>query len=150
MLGVRYWSIYYISEARNANKTVRGFVTATCAAREYLVWLYRHPPRILLLKIELKYTKLEKITINKLTIHYHHLGPDLVSHLDDLEPLAGDRLEHLGVDNLVDKLLPLLEGPPCGGAPEHEPSPSPTVATLDCTRITLLFCILRWFILHII
>ena len=72
----------------------------------------------------------------------------MVSHLDELEPLAGSQLELLGVDDLVDEVLPLLEGPPYGGAPELEPSPSPTVATLNCTRIVLMFCILRWFILH--
>ena len=101
---------------------------------------------------ELKYTKLEKITIIKFkyssSYHRHHLGADLVFNLDDLEPVTGDRLELLGVDDLVDE--PLLEGPPCGGAPEQQPSPSPTAATLDCTRIMLMFCILRWFNLHII
>ena len=89
---------------------------------------------------------------NKLNIHLHiaasHLGPDLVFLLDELEPLAGDRLELSGFDELLDELLPLLVGSPCGGAPEQLPSPSPTGATLDCTRIVLLFCILRWFFLH--
>ena len=101
----------------------------------------------------MKYHRIGKNHNNKYKInihHYHLLGPDLVSHLDELEPLAGSQLELLGVDDLVDDVLPLLEGPPYGGAPEHEPSPSPTAATLDCTRIMLLFCILRWFFLHVI
>ena len=93
---------------------------------------------------------------NKLNIHLHiaasHLGPDLVFLLDEPEPLSGDRLD-LGADKLVDELEPLLVGPPCGGAPEcvQLSSPSPTVATLDCTRILLVFFIcICWFNLHVL
>ena len=50
----------------------------------------------------------KKITRINSIHHYHYhlrlLGADLVSHLDELEPLAGSQLELLGVDDLVDEV----------------------------------------------
>ena len=55
----------------------------------------------------MKYHRIGKNHNNKYEInshHYHLIGPDLVSHLDELEPLAGSQLELLGVDDLVDEV----------------------------------------------